>query len=910
MHPETEIISLAIKYGDEQTQVIFGEDLIREHLEAQDWSDVMLVAHNMSAFDAMIFAWRFKVQPKVWGCTLAMARPIHSKTCGNSLGALVKKYSLGEKDNTALINTKGKHLVDFTREELRAMRKYNCDDTDQCYALFQVLRKHYKAEELWHIDSTIRMLVEPKFVMDKRVLDGALSDSRIQKQQSLAAMARVLYGDAYDEADADEDNVRSVLASTPKFKLLLESLGVDVPTKASPSDPAKQIPALSKTDQEFLDLQEHEDPVVALAASTRLDVKSTLLQTRLESFITTGKRLRGKLPIPLHYCGADTTGRWSGFLYNPQNLPRIDPSKPKLSDALRKSMIAPPGYKVVVADLSGIELRVNHFLWKVLSSMALYKESPDKADLYKDFAQKLYNVPLEQVTKPQRQIGKVAHLGLGFGAGAATFQKVAKIMGGIDLSLDEAQAVTTQWRNTYEDIVLGWRRCHEMLHYIQQGERLIVDPWAMMETSREGIHLPSGRMIRYPALREEVGDNGRKEWVYGSGRHQARIYAGKVTENCLAEGTQVLTDSGWKSIETVGLCDKVHDGVEFVSHDGIVFKSIQSCVTVDGVYMTPDHEVLTDEGWQEASQVQRPYWLCIRGVDSAAPGIFDGALVEVAVFVPMRRADSEVRLGHNQGNKTRRDSQLRVFAREPDICEESHAWNEQAPGVCCLPKYVGPVQQPEPQGVEKLRGAWNHCVQSLATVFRELLDRHAGRLRFWSGLGSGGQQRGLLSGELSLGGSAYQLDEQANDYTDRGRPSTKQADGDWQKHAVQPHPERLADRQVNNEAITSKPVYDILNCGPRSRFVVNGDTAPFIVHNCVQALARDVIAGNAYQMYKQTKLRPSLAVHDELVYVVPDSDAVDALKTLQTIMRTAPTWWPQLITWSEGDIAQSYGEAK
>jgi DNA polymerase len=242
--------------------------------------------------------------------------------------------------------------------------------------------------------------------------------------------------------------------------------------------------------------------------------------------------------------------------------------------------------------------------------MALYKASPDKADLYKDFAHKLYNVPLDQVTKPQRQIGKVAHLGLGFGAGAGAFQKVAKIMGGIDLSLDESQAITTQWRNTYEDIVLGWRRCHEMLHFIQQGERLIVDPWAMMETSREGIHLPSGRMIRYPALREEAGDNGRKEWVYGSGRHQARIYAGKVTENI------------------------------------------------------------------------------------------------------------------------------------------------------------------------------------------------------------------------------------------------------------------------------------------------------------VQALARDVIAGNAYQMYKQTKLRPSLAVHDELVYVVPDSDAPAALETLQTIMRTPPKWWPQLITWSEGDIAQSYGEAK
>ena len=36
---------------------------------------------------------------------------------------------------------------------------------------------------------------------------------------------------------------------------------------------------------------------------------------------------------------------------------------------------------------------------------------------------------LIRVSKQQRQVGKVAHLGLGFGAGHVTFQKVAKLMG-------------------------------------------------------------------------------------------------------------------------------------------------------------------------------------------------------------------------------------------------------------------------------------------------------------------------------------------------------------------------------------------------------------------------------------------------------------------------------------------------
>jgi len=46
----------------------------------------------------------------------------------------------------------------------------------------------------------------------------------------------------------------------------------------------------------------------------------------------------------------------------------------------------------VVADLSGIELRVNHFLWKVPSSMELFQQDRENADLYKDFASTLYEV--------------------------------------------------------------------------------------------------------------------------------------------------------------------------------------------------------------------------------------------------------------------------------------------------------------------------------------------------------------------------------------------------------------------------------------------------------------------------------------------------------------------------------------
>ena len=54
----------------------------------------------------------------------------------------------------------------------------------------------------------------------------------------------------------------------------------------------------------------------------------------------------------------------------------------------------------------------------------------------------------------------------------------------------------------------------------------------------------------------------------------------------------------------------------------------------------------------------------------------------------------------------------------------------------------------------------------------------------------------------------------------------------------------------------------------------------------------------------------ALPIYDELVYVVPADEADSVLDTVQRIMRTPPTWWPELVTWSEGDVADTYGEAK
>jgi DNA polymerase len=589
MHPDTEIISCAFKFGDEPTEVIFGEANVIAYANNVDWSQYWVVGHNLSGFDAMILSWRMGIKPKLWGCTLAMARPIHAKDVGGSLAKLVEHYQLGYKDQSVLMQTKGRNLCDFTEQEIADMERYNAADVDQCYALLRRLIKQTRRDEVKLIDMTIRMLVEPQFESNAALLEQTLFEEGERKKAMLVEASKILeVYDALESADTNADSALKLLSSAAKFAAFLRSLDVPVPTKVSPRT-GKEIPALAKTDEDFIALQEHDNPVVATAAAARLEAKSTILQTRIQAFLdAAGAHPQSKVPIPLKYYGADTTGRWSGWGYNPQNLPRVNPYNPRPSDALRKSLVAPPGHKVVVADLSGIELRVNHFLWKVPSSMEMFKADPEKADLYKDFASKLYDVPFDDVTKEQRQVGKVAHLGLGFGAGWKTFMTVAKLMGGVDITEGESQDIVNRWRDAYYEITQGWRTCHAALPTILHGATgKAVDPWGMVTPVPEGLKTPKG-LIRYPDLRTERNeDDNRMEFVYGHGRNKARIYAGKIDENIVQHLARcVIADNALTVQKITGLNPAlmVHDELVYVVPED---EAVATLATVQEVMRTP-----------------------------------------------------------------------------------------------------------------------------------------------------------------------------------------------------------------------------------------------------------------------------------------------------------------------------------
>lgn len=84
---------------------------------------------------------------------------------------------------------------------------------------------------------------------------------------------------------------------------------------------------------------------------------------------------------------------------------------------------------------------------------------------------------------------------------------------------------------------------------------------------------------------------------------------GKIADlACIAEGQPVLTDAGLVPIEEITTGHKVWDGRQWATHEGLVFRGHRETVNVDGVICTPDHLILTNQGWVESGKSSGHYW--------------------------------------------------------------------------------------------------------------------------------------------------------------------------------------------------------------------------------------------------------------------------------------------------------------
>lgn len=931
MHPETELISASFQLNDGQPVCVFGEDAIRTVVTGIDWNNVWLIGHNMSTFDSLVFAWRLGVKPKLWGCTLAMARPIHAKTVGLSLGKLVEHYGIGKKDSTALVNTRGKKLKDFTDAERRAMAEYNKADARQCFELFKRLRPHFNAKELWHIDAKIRALVEPQLELDVPMLEAALAEEQAHKRAALLALADMLdtrgiipVGDTPTDEDYLIDRVRATLASAQKFSEVLHHQGVPVPMKPSPTNPANKVPALAKTDEAFQALVNHDDPLVAAAAQARLAVKSTLAETRMQAFIDAARYTGGKWPVTTHYCGADTTGRASGWHYNPLNLPRVPRDKdgniiPKVTNALRMSIKAPPGYKVVVADLSGIEMRVNHFLWQVPYSTQLWRQDPE-ADIYKPTAAAFFNVPVEQVDGAMRQVGKVQQL--------ACIAEGSLVL--TDKGLVPIEQVTTDHR--------VWDGVEWVAHDgpIFQGEQEVITYDSLTATPDHIVYLRDGRTCEFG----QAARAGLEIARTGDGRTSLRTGGDHRYRGSEAREAPLCT----------GSLSVVHPGE--MDQPGQPATRYNERVPIVQP-AAPDTEVArppTHGGAATMSQPQRSGVPPVRRSGHPVPVRVDPTGGTVGGREPRTSTGHGVGSDRQQRPLCSWESALGAAASEPLQPREIHPSETVgvSGGVSARPirRQHNDAVPTRGADVRRDRGAVGEAVGQTKRRVWDILNagpRHRftveGRLVSNCGFGCGPDR--YVDMARIMGGLTLTRDEAAAQVYS-WREMTAEIPSGWRKcqtalswvyqgieRPIDPwemvwtcadgfrlpsgrlirypalRQEATAKRNPRTGAAEMRDEW-VYGQGRHKAFI----GGPKADENIVQALARDVVYDVAWDVYRMTGRYPALEVYDELVYVVPEGEAEEHLRIVQERMRQKVEWFPALVTWSEGDIGDRYGECK
>lgn len=560
-------------YGVDDTAWVAHKDLQRA-FDAIDWSQTAVLAHN-AQFDVAILSWVYGCKPAFIYDSLSMARALRGVEVGNSLAKLSEEFGLPPKGN-AVYSTDG--LPELPPHIEAELAEYCAHDVWLCEQVFNRLADGFPKKELKLIDLTLKMFTNPVLQLDKEMLSNAIEEERTTRSSLLERLA-------IDEA---------ALASNPKFADVLLALGVEPPTKVSKTT-GKRTFAFAKNDALFQALLNSEREDVATLCEARLAVKSTLERTRAQRFLDISTR--GTLPVPLNYYGAHT-GRWSASKGSGLNLQNL-----KRGSFLRKSIMAPDGYTLVVCDLSQIEPRVLSWLAEDTALLDIFRSGQDA---YAQFGAQMFGIPdLDKDSHPDlRQSAKSALLGCGYGMGWASFaaQLLTGFLGAPPTRYDKAFAKQlgigaydvekfTSWEENIKRMVEIPRTCtdQELLVHCLSAKTIIdkyraaawpvVSFWQMCNSlierslaggnpfeykclrfEKERIILPSGLALRYPMLKAVPDDGGRVQWLYGE--HGIKLYGGKLTENIVqAVARCVMTDGMLRIQKRYSCVLTVHDEV-------------------------------------------------------------------------------------------------------------------------------------------------------------------------------------------------------------------------------------------------------------------------------------------------------------------------------------------------------------
>ena len=552
--PNFEMLLFAYAVDDGDVHIIDiagGEELPEKIIQAIKSDTVVKTAYN-AQFDRVCLSRYLKLpdgeylNPQSWYCTAVqaaeLALPLSLADVGSVLGLERQKM------------TEGKELIKYfcvpckpTKSNGNRTRNRPCHDINKwetfkkyCMRDVDVERQIADKLKMYPIsDEEHRLYVLDQIINDRGVLvDSELAEQAVKLNSIQTAVA---VEQAYMITGLENPN------SVTQLKQWLKEKGVEIESLSK-----KSVKSLAdETDGDVSEMLK----LRLLMAKTSVKKYEAVIRS-----VCSDNRVHGMM----RFCGANRTGRWSGNILQPQNLPQnhlpdltlardivkdgdfemldmMFGNVPNvLSELIRTVLIPKPNHRFIVADFSAIEARVLAWIAGEQWRIDTFKNG---GDIYCASASKMFKVPVEKhgVNGELRQKGKISELACGYGGSVGAL----KNMGAVEMGVqeNELQGLINDWRNANPHIVRFW---YEVGNAAMKAikEKTTVPLGKLVFAYERGIlfiRLPSGRRLSYIKPRigtnrfggdsiTYMGINSAKKW------DRLETFGGKLTEN-IVQGT-------------------------------------------------------------------------------------------------------------------------------------------------------------------------------------------------------------------------------------------------------------------------------------------------------------------------------------------------------------------------------------
>lgn len=553
----TDVWCMAYAFGSEDPAIWTPEMPVDSRLAAYIEKGGALRAWNAN-FERVIwnkimvsrYGWP-RTKSGQWYCTMAQASTMGLPRALGQAAAVLGLDEQKDKSGQALMmrmarprkaNPDGSLVWWNTPDKLEALIAYCLQDVRTEVAV---------AEALSPMDPNERQL----FLLDQRI-----NDRGVMLDRELLDRVRVLADDSKAWIDSEIARLTKgeVVGATKGVQLVSWLRRYGVNTKSVDKQNVTAMLALP-------DLH----PVIRRVLELRQDgaKSSTAKLDAMENAAGEDSRMRGLLV----YHGA-ATGRWSGKLVQPQNFPRPAKKQDELNeiieklkagedvsshgagtqiaaDLLRSMIIAKPDHRLLFADYAAIEARV--LAWMAGQSQ-LVKTFAEGGDVYKEMAKDIYGKPVDKIDSGERQVGKMAILGCGYGMGGKRFAEQCAAMG-IEVDVEEAKRIVSVYRESNDRISAYWQQTER--EFIDRCRDAIADGHSVVR-----IPLPSGRRLTYhnPRIvqREtpwgELRDTAEVDTLNSVTRQWTSqlIWGGLLTENYVQATARDLMAGAMMRLET------------------------------------------------------------------------------------------------------------------------------------------------------------------------------------------------------------------------------------------------------------------------------------------------------------------------------------------------------------------------